>query len=504
MGGASTTADALPNVTSGNAPIGTPQYMAPEQIRGEPLDGRADQFAWGVLAFELLAGQNPWGGVTGLAVVAAVLSAEPLPLHELARTADPRVAAVVLRALAKSREARFASMEALVEALEGKRLSVPIPSNDDVAFAATTAQPVVSGPEGVPVSAPVLRAAPQTTTAPSLPSSGPRTRVRALTAAALASSLALLGVAEWRATHTPKTFDCLVLDDTRDGPVCAVRVGPEFRARRVHATARVTTLGHRVTAVEYVNFAGRRLPQEVAFDGDDYPRREIARDGDGRVRAIATRDANGVALSDERWSDGGKRVDLVEGDGVTPRHATKDARYTSVLRDFDERGRVVRERYLGPTGRPRPNAGGLVRCRHRVRRDAWRARETDGAGLGWGPGSQARRRGRRALERRRGARRQGDHLLRRRRQAVRRGGDLRGVREWDGAEIASVAAFGLHGEPAFGLGGVVHEVHRRHRPRGPHEDLGVLRRAREATGLPRPMVRGRPILDGRAGALRPD
>src|SRR5438477_113508 len=57
----STEAQVLPSLTGKGVAIGTPYYMAPEQMRREPLDGRADQFAWGVVAYELLAGAPPWG-----------------------------------------------------------------------------------------------------------------------------------------------------------------------------------------------------------------------------------------------------------------------------------------------------------------------------------------------------------------------------------------------------------------------------------------------------------
>ncbi len=68
----------LPTITGHGVAVGTPHYMAPEQMRGEPLDGRADQFAWGVTAYELLAGELPWAKAgDGLQLVAQVLSHDP-------------------------------------------------------------------------------------------------------------------------------------------------------------------------------------------------------------------------------------------------------------------------------------------------------------------------------------------------------------------------------------------------------------------------------------------
>ena len=56
-----------PTITQAGALIGTPGYMAPEQIRGQPLDARTDVFAVGVLLYELAAGIHPFGAGTAAA-----------------------------------------------------------------------------------------------------------------------------------------------------------------------------------------------------------------------------------------------------------------------------------------------------------------------------------------------------------------------------------------------------------------------------------------------------
>jgi eukaryotic-like serine/threonine-protein kinase len=108
---------ALPTLTQEGAVIGTPLYMAPEQLRGEDLDGRTDQFAWGVVAYELLTGRNPWTRGEGLAVV-AILDRSPDSVTSLRPEVPPAVDAAIAKALEKKPEARFASMAALVELLE--------------------------------------------------------------------------------------------------------------------------------------------------------------------------------------------------------------------------------------------------------------------------------------------------------------------------------------------------------------------------------------------------
>jgi serine/threonine-protein kinase len=94
---------------------GTPAYMAPEQINGSAVDGRADQFAWGVLAYELLSGRLPWKAMNGpFGVLSAILQEVPDPLPP---EVPAEVAAVVMRALSKQRAARFLSMVEVATAL---------------------------------------------------------------------------------------------------------------------------------------------------------------------------------------------------------------------------------------------------------------------------------------------------------------------------------------------------------------------------------------------------
>ncbi len=116
-----TAAHGLPTLTGDGQTLGTPAYMAPEQIRGEPLDGRADQFAWGVLAWETLAGHLPWRRGDAMAQVAEVLSERPPPLSSVIDDAPPSLAAAIDRALEKQPEKRFSSMHELLVAIGGAR-----------------------------------------------------------------------------------------------------------------------------------------------------------------------------------------------------------------------------------------------------------------------------------------------------------------------------------------------------------------------------------------------
>lgn len=108
------TGPSLPTLTTRGAALGTPRYMAPEQIKGGPVDGRTDQFGWGVLAYELLDGRPPFSGVDALGTMAAVLTEEPPAM----RGASAAVAAVVSRALRKEPSERHPAMRDVIAALD--------------------------------------------------------------------------------------------------------------------------------------------------------------------------------------------------------------------------------------------------------------------------------------------------------------------------------------------------------------------------------------------------
>jgi len=106
-------------LTSVGMSIGTPAYMAPEQAMGEQTtDHRADIYAWGILAWEALAGRHPFDGrTTAQALVAAHLTEIPAPLHTVVPALAPELVALVARCLEKSPEQRPGSMQEVLNAL---------------------------------------------------------------------------------------------------------------------------------------------------------------------------------------------------------------------------------------------------------------------------------------------------------------------------------------------------------------------------------------------------
>lgn len=98
--------------------VGTPNYMSPEQVQGQAVDGRADQFSLAVVAFEMLTGEKPFGGDHLTTVVYKIVAEEPAAPHQLNPTLSVQIDAVVRKALAKKPAARYATCGAFVDALE--------------------------------------------------------------------------------------------------------------------------------------------------------------------------------------------------------------------------------------------------------------------------------------------------------------------------------------------------------------------------------------------------
>ena len=99
--------------------IGTPAYMAPEQAAGDPdVDSRSDLYAFGCMAYELLAGRPPFQAKTAQRLLAAHMGERPQPIEELRADTPPMLAELVMRCLEKDAENRPQSASDLVRVLE--------------------------------------------------------------------------------------------------------------------------------------------------------------------------------------------------------------------------------------------------------------------------------------------------------------------------------------------------------------------------------------------------
>src|SRR4030095_15533850 len=97
-------------MTRSGTQVGTPYYMSPEAWEGKTIDAQADIWSLGVMLFEMLAGQVPFGGDTGAAVVNRVLTPPPPDLKKLRAEVPPGLIKIVSRMLTRDREKRYQTM----------------------------------------------------------------------------------------------------------------------------------------------------------------------------------------------------------------------------------------------------------------------------------------------------------------------------------------------------------------------------------------------------------
>lgn len=111
--------DATNTMTAIGVSVGTPAYMSPEQIAADPsLDHRADIYAWGVVAYELLSGQRPFAELSGTALMKAQMGTVPPALKSVAPQISTTLADLVMRCLAKEPAARPAAAVELLSVLD--------------------------------------------------------------------------------------------------------------------------------------------------------------------------------------------------------------------------------------------------------------------------------------------------------------------------------------------------------------------------------------------------
>lgn len=110
--------DSQATMTQTNAVVGTAQYLSPEQARGELVDARSDIYSTGCVLFELLTGQPPFKGDTAVAVAYQHVSEIPPVPSAITNDIPDSIDRVVLKALAKEKDQRYTSAQAMLSDLE--------------------------------------------------------------------------------------------------------------------------------------------------------------------------------------------------------------------------------------------------------------------------------------------------------------------------------------------------------------------------------------------------
>ena len=229
-------------VTSEGVMVGTPAYMSPEQLTGDPVDARTDQFGWGVLAYELITGCVPFGAnLEGIKLLSAILQDAPPSLDGLV---PPVIERVLKRTVAKRKVDRFSSMDLVVDALAPYVASEHAGGlHDAVVPGPDSTEPETLAPEDVAPNARVLAVGPR----------GSRVSIATKSESAPPPARATL------ATHTMRSPD---LDKagrlTSAPPPPVVRVEMSSHAGKT-TTAAMTTLESPALATATPPKRGRRL-----------------------------------------------------------------------------------------------------------------------------------------------------------------------------------------------------------------------------------------------------
>src|SRR5271166_934508 len=183
-------------LTQDGSIIGTPAYMSPEQLMGQPADARSDIYSAGVVLYQLLAGERPFDG--GLASIThKVLNTIPPRPSEIALAAPPELDAIVARAMSRRPHDRYASASAFSAALAEAYRSLSAAGTvaakqapaDDATAVLTPPRPTAQPPRATsPVAPP--------------PAARPRGRGGLLAGGAIVGLLLAAG-AGWYALHQP-------------------------------------------------------------------------------------------------------------------------------------------------------------------------------------------------------------------------------------------------------------------------------------------------------------
>jgi serine/threonine protein kinase len=139
--------------------IGTPAYMAPEQLEGAEVDARSDIYAVGLVMYELFSGRRAFAGATTADVLQQVLAAQPTPIERLVPDIDPDLAKVIARAMARDPKDRYQDLQAMRKDLARARRRAMQASADDATI-------VVSVPTTRPMTGPVASPVPITVVPP--------------------------------------------------------------------------------------------------------------------------------------------------------------------------------------------------------------------------------------------------------------------------------------------------------------------------------------------------
>src|SRR5881275_1226180 len=109
--------------------LGTARYMSPEQARGQKVDARSDIWSLGVVLYEMVAGSAPFRGETPSDCIAAILTAEPVPVSSILPDVPARLESVLQKALNKNTDERYQTIKEMLAELRSLKAKLETQSS---------------------------------------------------------------------------------------------------------------------------------------------------------------------------------------------------------------------------------------------------------------------------------------------------------------------------------------------------------------------------------------
>ena len=257
-------------LTTAGTTVGTPSYMSPEQCLADAeITGAADQYALGVLAYEMLTGTTPFAGKTTLSMMYAHVHDKPRAILDVRPDCPRDLAVLVERMLAKGVEERWPSLDEAITALGAVPMSYDDPTRSQmIALAKTGQQAQISALLRTPRSPiPVMRRpTPSPTNALPAAAAAPRDRFNSVLRAAVAIA-ALVAVVVALKTMQPSAAEPTVVVDTviaSAPPPAVVETAPAPAPVTPAAPAAARPSGPTATGGAKVTTAAKAEPAVVA------------------------------------------------------------------------------------------------------------------------------------------------------------------------------------------------------------------------------------------------
>ncbi|HEY5937838.1 MAG TPA: serine/threonine-protein kinase, partial [Kofleriaceae bacterium] len=171
------------DLTRANELVGTFDYISPEQIAGDSYSGRSDLYTLGIVSYEMITGQRPFGQVRGPALLTMIVTATPPPPSSLVPGLPPQLDRVLLRCLERDPDARFSNAGELAAALDAllagrEDAHAPGAGDEEKTLIDGQAPPVVPPPYATPAPERVMQQPPPRPQRPTPPPPLPRPEAR--------------------------------------------------------------------------------------------------------------------------------------------------------------------------------------------------------------------------------------------------------------------------------------------------------------------------------------